>query len=86
MHLKRTISCFNCGREVEYIECSEWGVPSDNPKCSALKGWFTLIIWKGFRELEEKHFCSLPCLRRWVKAAFLEIPPIFRKAFEEEEP
>lgn len=73
--------CVSCGKKVEYAECSDQLPPPDNPRCQALKGWFSVSKWKGIESFDQYDFCSLDCLREWIDEQMPKIPDEFLKIF-----
>jgi len=71
------LSCRSCGRRVEGKR--------EGPPCHVLEGWLTVSYWKGEGAVEHYNFCSLGCLRSWVKAQAPEVPEVFLKSFGEDE-
>lgn len=81
---KRTSICYSCGKKVEYTECSDRGVPPEDPRCRALSGWLTVSQWKGMESVDHYDSCSFSCLQRWVEVQVPRIPDTFLEAFREE--
>lgn len=75
--VERDVSCSGCGDKVEFS--------SKEPPCKALDGWFMLSQWEGLGSVEQYHFCSLACLKKWVETRTPKIPKVFLESFTDEE-
>lgn len=73
--MKTQRACFSCGENSE-------DSPGELP-CRTLKGWLTVVCWKGVGSVEHYSFCSFSCLKSWVDAQVPRVPEIFLKSFEE---
>jgi len=74
--------CFTCGKKVAFTECSDQRPLPDNPRCEALKGWFSISKWRGTECFDNYDFCSLDCLREWVEEQMPKIPEKLLKSLQ----
>ena len=84
MRKRNYAACQFCGKKLEYTQCSERGVPPDDARCQALKGWLSVSQWKGMGVVDHYDFCSFTCLQAWVGAQVPKIPKTFFEAFQDE--
>ena len=84
MKRKSYAICQCCGKKVEYVECSERGIPPDDARCMVLGVWLSVSHWKGMGTVDYYDFCSVSCLQKWVEAQVPQIPKTFFEAFKEE--
>ena len=82
--IRKTTTCYSCGKRVEYTPCPERGALPEDARCSVLNGWLTVSRWKGMGDVDRYDFCSFGCLQRWVEAQVPRIPKTFLKAFQGE--
>ena len=75
--VERAVICSECGEKVEFS--------SKEPPCKVLDGWLTLSQWKGLGSVEQYHFCSAACLKKWAEAQTPKIPKVFLESFTDEE-
>lgn len=75
--VERDVTCSGCGEKVE--------LSSKDPPCKVLDGWLTLSLWKGLGSVEQYHFCSVICLKKWAEAKTPKIPKVFLESFTDEE-
>jgi hypothetical protein len=75
--VERDVTCSGCGDKVEFS--------SKEPPCKMLEGWLMLSHWKGLGSVEQYHFCSLTCLKKWAGAQTPKIPKVFLESFTDEE-
>lgn len=81
MVIRKTVTCYSCGKRVEYTPCPERGALPEDARCSVLNGWLTVSHWKGMGHVDRYDFCSFGCLQRWIKAQVPRIPKTFLEAF-----
>ena len=75
--VEKDVTCSGCGEKAE--------LSSKDPPCKVLDGWLTLSLWKGLGSVEQYHFCSIICLKKWAEAKTPEIPKVFLESFTDEE-
>jgi len=81
--VRRIISCRSCGKSAEYAPCSERGAVPEDARCNVLRGWLTVVRWRGRGHTDQHNFCSLNCLLKWAEAQVPQIPKTFLDAFED---
>lgn len=84
MPVRKTTSCYSCGKQAEYTQCCERAALPKDARCSVLNGWLTVFHWKGMGDVDHYDFCSFGCLQRWVEAQAPRIPKTFLSAFQDE--
>jgi hypothetical protein len=52
--------------------------------CEVLRGWFIISHLKGVESVEQKNYCSLDCLKRWLDSEFPDVPEVFLKSMEDQ--
>ena len=82
MPVRKTATCYSCGKKVVYTPYYERGNWVKDARCNVLSGWLTVTRWKGKGYVDQYDFCSFSCLQKWVEAQIPKIPKTFLDAFQ----